>query len=553
MMNLESNTITREILEHLPAVVFRLARKGDKWEALFVNGNVKRYGYDPEDFMTGKLAYGDIIAPEDKSRMEKMLEDTPDEDVAFLHYRILTKTGERAEVGEYNIVKRDDAGTAKTYDKIIISDRDNIGQPSKLYFDYLTGLPNRFKCLGDLDRAIADAQTAGGEGYLFFIDMDDFKVVNDCYGHDYGDAMLKVFANYLRDVFDVPNRAYRFGGDEFAVILSHEDSGQAEGYLSRLMERAKDKWKVLDREFHCTLSVGAAKFPDGESGHNSVLKHADAALYEAKRMGKNEFAYYKQSLADDDRKIPRMEMLLRRSMENDFEGFQVYYQPVINTETGEMKGAEALLRMIDGDEMILPGEFLTLAEDFGFMDTIGDFVIRTAAAQCRKINDMGFKDFFMTVNFSAKQFGRKDIISHLEKLLKAAGVDFSNIVVSIDDGGADMREERLTQICENLKGMGVKIALDDFGNGKSAILRLKDIPADIIKTSVEFMNNIEDSYSRDLVKIIVEMCHSMGKEAVINGVENKKHYDFCAEVNADCMQGFYMFVPGDAECLESLL
>jgi len=423
------------------------------------------------------------------------------------------------------------------------------------FLDHLTGLPNRYRCDIDLLVAIEAAHRAGEEGYVLFIDMDDFKVVNDCYGHDYGDGVLIAFAGFLTELFGRDARVFRFGGDEFVIVIPHEAAPRIHSFLQALQERATHPWSALDKEFHCTLSIGVVPYGSAaQEDVKGIIKKADIAMYQAKKMGKNNLAYYREGL--DSAAIARSETekLLRQAMKNDYEGFELFYQPYIDTGSRRVIGAETLIRMKDGHGgLLLPETFIPLAEYLGFIVPLGEHILRQAALQCKKINDSGHPDFSITVNLAVRQFKQKNLVARLEEILLATGVRFSNIIIAINERVAIEELERMLMICAELRKKGVQIALDDFGSGNASFINLRGLPVDTIKISPDFTNEINDPFTGKLLKLVVDLSHSTHKNICLNGIENEEQYEFARTIGADMAQGFLFHYPAPAAALDELI
>lgn len=421
------------------------------------------------------------------------------------------------------------------------------------YLDHLTGLPNRYRCDVMLDEALALARETGKRGHLLFMDMDDFKIVNDCYGHDYGDGVLISFAEYLKAAICPPHQAFRFGGDEFVILLTPGHEGEVEPLLARLLQRATQPWHCQEKAFYCTLSIGVVEFSGAEESSHTVVKHADIAMYEAKRKGKNQYEYYEQRLDAPTLQRSRMEALLRDAMANGFEGFEIHYQPVVDVRSGHIAGAEALLRLVDGDTRILPSEFLPLANYLGFMVPIGEHVLRCAAAECRKVLDAGMDDFIMSVNLSSTQMNQPDINARIEAILDAAGVPYRNFAISIAESIAIEDPKRMMSVSSGLRQHGLRIVLDDFGSGNASFIHLRDLPVDIITVSQVFMDALDDDYSRKFIEMMIQLCHSMEKEVCLSGIETKGQLAYSRSVGADTLQGFYLYRAKGADALARVL
>ena len=422
------------------------------------------------------------------------------------------------------------------------------------YLDHLTGLPNRYRCDIDLRRSLENAHRLGQPGYALFIDLDDFKIVNDCYGHEYGDGVLISFAEYLRELFADNCHVFRFGGDEFVVVINPGNKNRVEQYLKALLERTKSPWKSLDKEFYCSLSIGVMEYGLETETRQSILKKADIAMYHAKKQGKNNYVYYAEELARAAQTRSTMEALLRSAMQDNFAGFEIYYQPYSNIAGRRIAGAEALVRMRDADNnLLLPKDFIVLAEYLGFIVPLGEHILREAAKQCKIINDSGHPDFTITVNLSATQFKQKDIIPRLESILRESGVEFSNVIVGINEGVAIKELERMLLLSGVLRARGIRVALDNFGSGSSSFINMRNLPVDIIKVSSEYIDTYKDEFTGYFLKLVTDLSHFSGKTVCVNGVETQEQYEFCKDVGIDMAQGFLLHRPGSFKTLTEIV
>lgn len=422
------------------------------------------------------------------------------------------------------------------------------------YLDHLTGLPNRYRCDTDLQRSLEIAQRLRQPGYALFIDLDDFKIVNDCYGHEYGDGVLISFADYLRELFADNCHVFRFGGDEFVVVINPGSKTTVGQYLKTLLEQSKSPWKSLDKEFYCSLSIGVMEYGLEAETRQSIMKKADIAMYHAKKLGKNNYVYYAEELADAARARSTMETLLRAAMQDNFAGFEIYYQPYSHIADRRVAGAEALVRMRDADnKLLLPKDFIVLAEYLGFIVPLGEHILREAAKQCKIINDSGHPDFTITVNLSATQFKQKDIIPRLESILRESGVAFSNVIVGINEGVAIKELERMLLLSGVLRERGIRVALDNFGSGSSSFINMRNLPVDIIKVSSEYIDTYKDEFTGYFLKLVTDLSHFSGKTVCVNGVETQEQYDFCKAVGIDMAQGFLLHKPGSFKTLTEIV
>ncbi len=412
------------------------------------------------------------------------------------------------------------------------------------YCDHLTGLPNRYRCDTELKEAIDDALGRGEIGYVLFIDMDDFKIINDGYGHDYGDAMLIEFARFLSDGLPYRHSVFRFGGDEFVVLVPPVHAGQVEEIIAAILARARQPWTTLDKVFYCTVSIGVVQYPDGGCGVTETVKNADIAMYKAKKKGKNSFVFYSDGMKDGSMQRAEMERLLRDAIARGFEGFEVYYQPILDLKTGLVCGAEALVRWFDqAGRMIMPVQFIALSEYLGLIVPIGEFVLEEAAALCRDINEV-MPRFVMSVNVSMRQLEQQDIFRRIENILTKAGVDMRNIVLEVTESIAADDQSRLLTIYNELRKKGLQLAMDDFGTGYSSLNNMREMPLDIVKIDRSFIRDVtKDPYAHSFIHLITSLVHSMGKTVTIEGVETQEQLNYCNKANADTVQGFLFHPP----------
>lgn len=419
------------------------------------------------------------------------------------------------------------------------------------YMDHLTGLPNRFRCDIELQTAMSAAKD--NFGYILFIDLDDFKIVNDGYGREYGDALLIGFANFLKECAGEGNQAFRFGGEEFVVIVSAANAGGIEDMAGRLISRASLPWDVLDKTFYCAVSVGVVRFPDGRMGAKEIMKNAVIAMYEAKRAGKNSFVFYDCVMRGDCAGREEMENLLLGSIAESFQSFAAYYQPVVDI-AGKVVGAEALVRWYADGKLIMPGEFIALSEYLGLIVPLGEFVLREACYMLKTINDAGHADFTVSVNVSIRQLRQNDIVSRIEAIIGETGADPKNLMLEVTEGLATADIQRILIVCNELHNMGIKLAMDDFGMGESSLNNLRQIPVDMIKIDRSYIRDIaNEGYSDYFIRLITGLGQSMGKQVCVEGVENEKQMEYCVRAGVDCVQGFYCHKPMSGYDLTELL
>ena len=418
--------------------------------------------------------------------------------------------------------------------------------------DFLTGLYNRMKCEVDLRKVIRRTEKAGLKGAVLFIDLDDFKHINDGLGHQYGDILLQQIAAGLTGIPGLRGHCYRMGGDEFIIIIGpelYDELGKMVAYIKTLFNKP---WYLMETEYFCTMSMGIAVFPDNSVDVHEITRMADVAMYEAKRSGKNGYAYYSSEVENSTAKRLDIENNMRQAVSTGIDEFVVFYQPVVNVNTQMCTSCEALVRW---DSKALgfmgPGEFIPLAEYLGLITSIGDYVLEEACRRCKLWNDNGHPDFYINVNLSVVQLLQKNVVENIKRILDKTGVNPKNIVLEITESFAINDMQRVMDIITGLKKLGPRIALDDFGTGYSSLNYIKQLPLDIIKVDKTFIDDIvEDDYAQAFIKLIVDLSKTIGTKIVVEGVEHKEQFELLKSLGVDYIQGYYFGKPVPANIFE---
>lgn len=420
--------------------------------------------------------------------------------------------------------------------------------------DFLTGLYNRMKCEMDLKKNIEQCKKAGTKGAILFIDLDNFKNINDSLGHDYGDALLQEIGAMLQSTTGVRNHCYRMGGDEFVVIVTPEHFSILEKILINISTEFNKSWYLIDSECYCTMSMGIAIFPDNGEDANELIKKSDIAMYDAKRTGKNRYSYYDDKFSSENnyRRL-EVESSMRQAVEGECEEFVVFYQPIVDTESSLCIGCESLVRWNSKAlGFIGPGEFIPLAEYLGLIVDIGDYVLEKACIQCREWNEKYDDKFRVNVNLSVVQLLQQDVVTRISNIIYSTGVNPENITLEITENLAINDMARVRRIIKGLKKIGVKIALDDFGTGYSSLNYIKDLDFDIIKIDKSFVEEIcKDDYERAFVKLIADLSRQIGAKLCVEGIETIEQFNVIREIQADSVQGFYFSKPIPPEEFET--
>ena len=420
--------------------------------------------------------------------------------------------------------------------------------------DFLTGLYNRMKCESDLRGIIKNAQQAQQKGAVIFIDLDDFKHINDGLGHQYGDVLLQQIAAGLQGIPGLRGNCYRMGGDEFVVIIKPEQFLSLQKIIKNVMAMFNKPWYLMGTEYFCTMSMGIAVFPDNSQDVHEIIKMADMAMYDAKKSGKNRYGFYDGSKNRNTVQQLDIENNMRQAIASGIQEFVVFYQPVVDAVTKKCTSCEALVRW---DSKALgfmgPGDFIPLAEYLGLITDIGDYVLEEACCQCRKWNESGYPDFHINVNLSVVQLLQKNVVENIGRILHKTGVNPRNIVLEITESFAINDMERVMKIIAGLKALGPRIALDDFGTGYSSLNYIKQLPLNIIKVDKTFIDDIvEDEYAQAFVKLIVDLSQTIGTQIVVEGIECEEQYELLRDLGVNYIQGYLFGKPVAAEEFEKL-
>lgn len=413
--------------------------------------------------------------------------------------------------------------------------------------DFLTGLYNRMRCEQDLGRYIAKAQAVNCEGALLYIDLDDFKHINDGLGHPYGDVLLKAISHSLQRIEGIEKSCYRMGGDEFIVIISEAVYPQMERILRDIDSIFSKPWFLKGEDYYCTMSMGITCFPSDGNSVDDLIRKADMALMTAKRRGKNCVEYYNDKDQASTYRRLDMEKNMRTAAMNACKEFEVYYQPIVAVQEDGTPccGAEALVRWNSSVlGFVSPEDFIPLAEYLGLINPIGEFVLEQAAKRCKYWNDMGHPNYKVNVNLSVVQLLQNDIIKKIKKVLDETRINPRNLTLEVTESLAINDMEHMKRILSEIKSLGVKVALDDFGTGYSSLNHIREMPIDVIKIDRCFIEHLgEDDFSDAFVKMVNELANTIGVKVCVEGVETKLQLDVACDMRVSMIQGYYFGKP----------
>jgi len=420
--------------------------------------------------------------------------------------------------------------------------------------DVLTGLPNRVLLDDRLQQAIAHANRDMRSFALLVCDLDRFKLINDSLGHRAGDELLQEVARRLSAVARTADTVARFGGDEFVLIgTSIGDSRDAEELASRVMEALREPVRIAAIDIHTSPSIGIAIYPDDGTTMQALLAHADAAMYSAKQQGRGQFRRYAPGMDAGTEDRVQLESELHNAVNAN--QFELHYQPKVDTRTGEVRSAEALIRWIHPTRGIVsPAEFIPLAEECGLIGDIGAWVIREACRQTRAWQMAGVPTLRVSVNLSASQFRDSGLVDSIRGALDDAGLEARYLEVELTESAVMSDPEKSIAVLEHLSAMGVLVSVDDFGTGYSSMSYLRRFPIDKLKIDRVFINEIvsrpEDA---SIVRAIVSLAHSLRLKVVAEGVETPAQLDFLKTAGCDEYQGYHFSRPLPAADFERLI
>ncbi len=404
--------------------------------------------------------------------------------------------------------------------------------------DALTGLPNRHLFQDRVSRTVARAHRSGRPFALLYLDIDHFKNVNDRLGHPFGDRVLVEFGQRLKAAVRESDTVARLGGDEFAVILEAlSDRSEALDLGRRLLDEASVPFRIDESRVDLTLSIGVALYPDDGLDATLLIRNADIALFHVKDDGRNSIQFFSEEMNRTVQHRIRIENGLRDAL--DCNEFFLLYQPIIDLERRKMVGVEALLRWRHGEEVILPEEFIPVAEEGGLIVPIGRWVLEESVRQIRRWQDQGIIPFRVTVNLATKQIHSDNFITYLETLLRDNGIDPSLLELEVTEGTLLFRDHHTMDTLSKIRALGIRLSVDDFGTGYSSLNYLRHFPVNTLKIDRSFLTEIPSNhFDRGIVRAIVALARTLSLEVVAEGVEREDQAQFLRENGCFLAQGY---------------
>jgi diguanylate cyclase (GGDEF)-like protein len=422
------------------------------------------------------------------------------------------------------------------------------------YYDDLTRLPNRQLFRDRAEQAIHLARRHNWTVGVMFLDLDSFKSINDTMGHEGGDLLIQAISQKLSDGLRKSDTVARFGGDEFLLLFNNvADAGNISKIADKVLELFREPIVLKGQEIFITASAGISVYPvDGEDAE-TLIKHADIAMYTAKDKGKNQYAFCSTNMKETVKYRVNLSNNLYRALDRN--ELMVYYQPQVDLVTEKISGLEALLRWSHPEfGMIPPLEFITLAEQTGLINSIGAWVLETACAQTVAWKRMGLGSLRIAVNLSVVQLRNPGMVSQVERILKKTSIDAGQVELEITESVTTREPDYIIRVLNDLKKLGVSISIDDFGTEYSSLNRLKMLPVDKLKMDIQFVRGIDQSPKDQAISLVImNLAKNLDLKLVAEGVETSTQLNFLKSRMCDEVQGFYYYKPMPAAEVEKIL
>ncbi|RMF19103.1 MAG: EAL domain-containing protein [Gammaproteobacteria bacterium] len=417
-------------------------------------------------------------------------------------------------------------------------------------YDLLTGLPNRLLALDRLKLALTQAKRDNNRVGIMFLDLDNFKTINDTLGHDAGDTLLIEASRRISGSLRGSSTVSRLGGDEFLIILPNlDDATGAERVAERILNAFRPAFSLGGQDVFVSTSIGIALFPDDSDNSSALLQHADAAMYQAKNKGKSAYHRYTPDIHETSHERLKLETLLRKALNRN--ELLLHYQPIVELPSRRITRVEALIRWDNPEHgLIPPDKFIPLAEESGVIISIGAWVIHTACRAARRWREVTGEDLAIAINVSPRQFRDPGFVDTVRAALNEHELPGSSLELEITERLLLDDSIETQSILRALDEMGVKLSVDDFGTGYSALSYLKSYPFDTLKIDRSFINDITvEEEDEALVNAIITMAHSLGLDVIAEGVEDESQLAFLIEKGCDMAQGYFFSRPMPPEDL----
>jgi diguanylate cyclase (GGDEF)-like protein/PAS domain S-box-containing protein len=517
---------------------------------LAVNPALARmYGYDsPQELITvlRDIEHQVYVDPQRRNEFVRLMEQNGV--VTNFESRVYCRNGEIIWISENARAVHDGSGRLLFFEGTVEAITERKMHEAEIRFqathDALTSLPNRTLLYDRMQQAMLHSERYGNLTAIAFLDLDQFKFINDSLGHQVGDELLRITAQRLKSCLRESDTVARQGGDEFVLLLTSQPNEESiTQTMQRVLHEVSQPWTANDLEFRITCSIGITLCPNDGRDAETLLKHADSAMYKAKELGRNNFQYFSAEM--NSTVTDRLDLLnrLRQAIPND--ELVLHYQPKLNLGTGAIIGVEALIRWNSPHTgMVSPAAFIPLAEETGLIIPIGEWVLQTACRQNRMWQQAGYPPIAISVNLSPRQLARGDIVQQVERVLLGTGLEAKYLELEITESVMATDVEKSFAMLTELRAMGVKISLDDFGTGYSSLSYLKRFPVDTLKIDQSFVRDIAtDANSAAIVRAIISLGHNLNLNVLAEGIETAEQSVFLQQNGCNEGQGYLISRP----------
>ena len=558
----EATAKYRVLVEQIPAIVY-VDVADETMATTYVSPQIESLlGITPQEYIDDPDLWTKRLHPDDRdAALAAYLQGRELGEPFTFEYRLIGTDGNEVWFRDSAMVVTSEDGAPALIQGLMldITERKRAEEQAAFlaYHDKLTDLPNRAMFEELLELAMARARRHDLAVAVVTADLDDFKLVNDSLGHDSGDELLRQLADRLREATRETDLVARPGGDEFLLLLADLDRSApshgttdgptlaAEAVALRVQDALARPFDLDGTEVYVTASVGIAVFPEHADTVTGLLKNADGAMYQSKKVSPGGYAVYADESAEALGKLS-LSTRLRKAVEN--QNWTLHYQPVVDLSDGTMKGVEALIRWADPNGgLVPPGEFIPLAEEMGLIETIGDWVVEEVARQDQVWRAEGL-ELDLSFNLSPRQLWQPDIAEKILSRLELGGVDPAQVIVEITESTAMTDPDRTLRILWDLHARGLRLAIDDFGTGYSSLSRLKDMPVAILKIDRTFVRDVAtDPQAGSMVQAVIQLANGLGMTSLAEGIETEAEWRFLVERGCQLGQGFYFARPMPAE------
>lgn len=515
-------------------------------------------GYDPSEYKNQLKLWAKIVHPHDKNKVTYSLKEHISGEVPYYRSQFRIKNTEGKYIWVLNRGKAlfNDEGKAIKMAGSLSDISDRVTMERKInhlaYYDSLTELPNRLKFIERLDDILSNISNSKKKGALLFLDLDNFKNINDTLGHSFGDEVLKALSTRLKNIFKKDN-VCRLGGDEFLILMpGFSNKEEIKKYVSELFISFREPIKLENLEVFITGSLGISIYPEDGITSSNLLKNADTAMYKAKESGKNKFEFFNDTMYQDVLRRTNIEHGLRNALKNH--EFTMVYQPQVDTLTHKIRGLEALIRWTSPIlGAISPAEFIPIAEQTGLILPLSKWILKTVCSDANIWLKEGFDFGVVYINISPMQLQMPNFMDDLKKIIEETQVNPACLGMEITENVLIKSLDKTVKILEELKKLGIETALDDFGTGYSSLNYLKKLPIDYVKIDKSFIDTICNNETEiSVAKGIIDLSHKMNLKVIAEGVEIEGQFALLKEMDCDKIQGYFFCKPLPLEEIKKL-